>query len=185
MSIIEEFTTLVHNFGRIIMSIVGLFFILFGLVVFGASWYEIITYPFNEGELIILFIKIAEYYLISITFVSVGRSIISLSKHVELPVDIRTLEKYLFSLIISISSVAFISLILETTGLNISILYVGLAIASVAVALGVYLYLSRDELLKPPYPREKKEEEEKKEEVEKTSGEEKMREQPKKEEEDK
>lgn len=166
------------------MSLVGLFFILFGLAVFGASWYEIMRYPFNEAELIILFIKIAEYYLISITFVSVGRSIISLSRKAELPVDISALEKYLFSLIISISGVAFISLILEPAkDMDIDILYAGLAIAGLAVGLGVFLYLdSRAELHKSRYLGEKKEEGEKKREEENSSDEVNQREQSKEEE---
>jgi len=156
-----------HNFGRLVMGIVGFFFILFGLAVFLASWYEMILKIFiePEKEIIALFVTIAEYYLISITFVLVGRSVIAFAQSKEpKPEDIGKLKEYLFAMVVSISGVAFINMILEyetPTDININILYVGLAIACVVVALGVYIRLGREKV------REVKEEE-------KTVGEEEM-----------
>lgn len=146
--IIKEPIISTYYFGRIVMGIVGLFFILFGLVVFLASWWRIIDFFYfvRSGELIQLFVTIAEYYLISITFVIVGRSVIAFAQAVEIePKDIGKLKEYLIAMLVSISGVVFINMILkyeEPAELNINILYVGLAIASVVVALGVYIKLS-------------------------------------------
>ena len=167
--VLREPITYTHNFGRLVVGIVGFFFILFGLAVFGASWLEIVKFLINPNNnllpfidpnnnllpfidprdnLISLFVTIAEYYLIAITFALVGRSVIAIAQSPTTKAeDVGKLKEHLLAMVVSISGVAFINIIVECetpANLNANILYAGLSIASVVIGLGVYIFLTRE-----------------------------------------
>ena len=167
--VLQEPITYTHNFGSLVVGIVGFFFILFGLVVFCASWLEIVKFLINpdhnllpfidpnnnllpfidpQDNLISLFVTIAEYYLIAITFTFVGRSIIAIVQSTTTKTDdVGKLKEHLLAMVVSISGVAFINMILECetpANLNVNILFAGLAIASVTISLGFYIFLTRE-----------------------------------------
>ena len=147
--VLQEPITYTHNFGRLVVGIVGFFFILFGVAVFGASWFEIIIFLIDPTDkLIPLFVTIAEYYLIAITFALVGRSVIEIAQSPTTQAeDVGKLKEHLLAMVVSISGVAFINIIVECetpANLNANILYAGLAIASVVISLGVYIFLTRE-----------------------------------------
>ncbi|KAF5429540.1 putative membrane protein YqhA [Candidatus Methanophagaceae archaeon] len=137
---------LIHNFGRLAMGIAGALFIILGAIALVYSCYELIDY-LTQGEKtpIAVFVQCAEYFLITLTFVLVGQAVMNLACDTESKTeDLGKLKESLLAMIISISGVAFIELILgcETAAdLGIDILYVGLGIASVIVALGIFIHL--------------------------------------------
>lgn len=137
---------LIHNFGRLAMGTAGASFLLLGAIALVYSCYELIYY-LTQGEknAIAVFVQCAEYYLITLTFVLVGQVVMNLAYSTELKTeDLGKLKESLLAMIISISGVAFVELILgcdTAADLGIDILYVGVGIASVIVALGIFIHL--------------------------------------------
>jgi uncharacterized membrane protein YqhA len=136
---------LIHNFGRLAMGTAGASFLLLGAIALVYSCYELIYY-LTQGEknAIAVFVQCAEYYLITLTFVLVGQVVMNLAYSTESKTeDLGKLKESLLAMIISISGVAFIELILgceAAADLGIDILYVGVGIASVIVALGIFIH---------------------------------------------
>ena len=197
--LVSEIVTRINNSSRYISSIVGIFFILFGLVIFFASFGIILIFLHGHSiqifipdifinfyeifisiskiiepqtkvtSLIALFIKVAEYYLLSITFVFVGRELIQFQQiKPKTPIDLKGFEEKLFTMIVSVSSVMFLSVILDLNTVSIDSLYLGLAVASVILALGGYIYLTKDRKKEDKIEISKKEEEKDKKEEELT-----------------
>jgi uncharacterized membrane protein YqhA len=158
--------TLIYG-GRVGLYVVGIFFILFGFGVFGYSWYDPV-YKFaiaTVKEPLIFFMKVAEYYLISATFTIVGRSLCFIGGfRAPEEIDVDMLKEHLFAMVVSISGVAFISILLQQTlEMGINILWVGLGIAVVATSLAGYVFLTRKREQKenegiPPEPKKPEEE---------------------------
>ncbi len=92
-----------------------------------------------------MFIHIAEYYLITVTFSLVGQAVLNLGRSPNPKTeDLGALKECPLAMVVSISGVVFIEMILENKSpaeLGIDILYVGVAIACVAVALGIFIHL--------------------------------------------
>ncbi|RZB33179.1 MAG: hypothetical protein AEth_00098 [Candidatus Argoarchaeum ethanivorans] len=111
---------------------------------------EVITSSNNViPDLIIL----AEHFMIAITFFAICIALVYFAvpepKEKELGKlgEIRDLEKYIFSMVIATVSVIFLSgvLTITTNELNTDeILKVGISIAAVILALGVYTKLTKD-----------------------------------------
>ena len=133
-------------FGRLAMGLAGALFILLGATALVYSCYELIDY-LTQGEknAIAVFVQCAEYYLITLTFVLVGLVVMNLAYSTDPKTeDLGKLKESLLAMIISISGVAFVELILgcdTAADLGIDILYVGVGIASVIVALGIFIHL--------------------------------------------
>jgi len=135
-----------HYFGRLVMKITGLLFILLAAITLVFSCYELIMFLIDGGiNPIAMFVHIAEYYLITVTFTLVGQAVLNLGRYPDPKTeDLGTLKESLLAMVVSISGVVFIEMILENKSpaeLGIDILYVGVAIASVAVGLGIFIRL--------------------------------------------
>lgn len=98
-------------------------------------------------------IKLAEYFMIAITFFAICIALVYFSvpdpkeKEMGKMGEIRDLEKYIFSMVIATISVIFLSgvLTITTNELNTDeLLKVGISIAAVIIALGVYTKLTKE-----------------------------------------
>ena len=70
-----------HYFGRLVMKITGLLFILLAAITLVFSCYELIKYLIHGGiNPIAMFVHIAEYYLITVTFTIVGQAVLNLGR---------------------------------------------------------------------------------------------------------
>ena len=146
MKWMQQLTRYFVAWGRYILIVVGIFFILFAFFIFGYSWYDPVWKFFagTEEKAIAFFLTIAEYYLIAVTFAIVGRSLLFMAGFgVARQMDISELKKHLFAMIVAISGVTFINMLVRpATPLGINILWIGLSIAAVAMALAGYIHIT-------------------------------------------
>jgi len=137
---------LVANLSRYVMRLVGICFILGGVGAVVAEWWELVKEQLpSHMEKVSILITGAEFFLIAVLFVVIGRSIIVFSRSVRVDIkDVETLKDQLIAMVISISGVVFINMISNASGqgVDIDVLYAGLAVAAVAIGLGAYSYLS-------------------------------------------
>ena len=114
----------------------------------------------SSNSIIGIFINLAEYFMVSVTFfsISIGLAYFSLPESEEKGIkkwaDISEFEKYMFGMVISTISLIFLSGIPsamqiisnlspnDIVGATDFILKTGFGIASVIIALGIYIYLS-------------------------------------------